>query len=232
MYELGIIPSYSRHRVSNDNPYSESLFRTVKYCPSWPKQWFSNIGEARKWVARFVAWYNNEHRHSQIKFVTPNQRHTGLDLEILKQRKDLYQMKKKENPMRWSGPTRNWEPINLVCLNPEKQKIAAWEKTTTILKNAENQCSRSARICTWIEKNWKLQHEIHDNYIEKHLEWIVSYVVVRSMRYKICCTKPLDVRLHRYGVCKISSRQVEAIIFRDVEPRVSERRIQGWFLLI
>ena len=125
MYDLGIIPSHSRPRVSNDNPYSESLFRTVKYCPSWPKDGFADIAQARKWVARFVCWYNNEHRHSGIKFVTPNQRHTGLDLEILEQRKKLYQMKKRENPMRWSGPTRNWEPINAVHLNPEKQKIAA-----------------------------------------------------------------------------------------------------------
>lgn len=112
-------------RVSNDNPYSESLFRTVKYCPNWPKGGFTDIAEARKWVARFVAWYNNEHRHSRIKFVTPNERHNGLDIAILKRRKDLYEKKKKENSSRWSGSTRNWEPIDAVYLNPEKQKIAA-----------------------------------------------------------------------------------------------------------
>ncbi len=125
MYDLGVIPSHSRPRVSNDNPYSESLFRTLKYCPTWPKEGFTDIAEARKWVARFVAWYNNEHRHSRIKFVTPNERHNGLDIEILKQRKDLYEKKKQENSSRWSGPTRNWEPIDTVYLNPEKQKIAA-----------------------------------------------------------------------------------------------------------
>lgn len=125
MYELGVIPSHSRPRVSNDNPYLESLFRTLKYCPSWPKQGFETIDDARKWVAKFVYWYNNEHRHSQIKFVTPSQRHTGQDIQILNQRKKVYETKKSENPSRWSGDTRNWEHISSVSLNPEKQiKVA------------------------------------------------------------------------------------------------------------
>ncbi len=125
MYELGIIPSYSRPKVSNDNPFSESLFRTLKYCPSWPKPGFSDIAAARTWVAQFVAWYNKDHRHSQIKFVTPHQRHEGLDVEILKQRKVLYEIKKQENRTRWSGSTRNWEPVNAVHLNPEKMSAVA-----------------------------------------------------------------------------------------------------------
>ena len=125
MYELGVIPSHSRPRVSNDNPYSESLFRTVKYCPAWPKHGFENIEDARKWVAKFITWYNNEHRHSKIKFVTPRQRHMGLDLKILEKRKNLYEKKKNEHPARWSGSTRNWEYINFVALNPEKENKAA-----------------------------------------------------------------------------------------------------------
>ncbi|MFT6046416.1 MAG: putative transposase [Arenicella sp.] len=111
--------------VSNDNPYSESLFRTLKYCPGWPKAGFNSIAEARKWVPKFVAWYNNEHRHSKIKFVTPNQRHSGLDNEILRKRKALYELKKKENASRWSGPTRNRQPISSVHLNAEKISQAA-----------------------------------------------------------------------------------------------------------
>ena len=83
------------------------------------------IEDARKWVAQFVYWYNNEHRHSQIKFVTPNQRHTGQDIQILLQRKKLYEMKKMENSSRWSGETRNWEHISSVSLNPEKEIKAA-----------------------------------------------------------------------------------------------------------
>ena len=126
MYELGVIPSHSRPGVSNDNPYSESLFRTLKYCPSWPKHGFNDIAEARRWVAKFVGWYNDEHRHSKIKFVTPNQRHNNLDGEILRKRNVLYEAKKRKNPSRWSGPTRNWQPIAAVHLNPEKaSQIAA-----------------------------------------------------------------------------------------------------------
>ena len=83
---LGIASSKSRPRVSNDNPYSESLFRTLKYCPSWPSEGFESLDTARHWVLKFVDWYNNKHRHSAIKFVTPNQRHNGMDKEILEKR--------------------------------------------------------------------------------------------------------------------------------------------------
>lgn len=125
MYDLGVVTSRSRPRVSNDNPYSESLFRTVKYHPRWPCEGFTSLEEARKWVKEFVYWYNNEHRHSRIKFVTPNQRHEGLDVEILKKRKALYQAKRNEHPERWSKKERNWQPIGAVELNPEQYKEAA-----------------------------------------------------------------------------------------------------------
>jgi hypothetical protein len=125
MYDLGVVTSRSRPRVSNDNPYSESLFRTVKYHPRWPSEGFKSLDEARKWVKEFVYWYNNEHRHSRIKFVTPNQRHDGLDVGILAKRKVLYQTKRNEHPERWSKEERNWQPIGAVELNPEQHKEAA-----------------------------------------------------------------------------------------------------------
>ncbi len=125
MYDLGVVTSRSRPRVSNDNPYSESLFRTVKYHPRWPSEGFKSLDEARKWVKEFVYWYNNEHRHSRIKFVTPNQRHNGLDVEILAKRKVLYKKKRNEHPERWSKEERNWQPIGAVELNPEQYKEAA-----------------------------------------------------------------------------------------------------------
>ncbi len=78
-----------------------------------------------QWVKGFVNWYNNEHRHSRIKFVTPNQRHQGLDVDVLENRKNLYQQKRNEHPERWSGETRNWEPEGAVELNPEQNKGAA-----------------------------------------------------------------------------------------------------------
>ena len=122
LQELGVIPSLSRPSVSNDNPYSESLFRTLKYRPEYPEQRFEDLSTARLWVNGFVDWYNNEHLHSSIKFVTPVQRHTGEDVAILKNRKKVYQEAKKKHPERWSGDTRNWDNIEEVNLNPEKDK--------------------------------------------------------------------------------------------------------------
>ena len=121
LYDLGITPSRGRPRVSNDNPYSESLFRTLKYCPQWPVGGFADIEAARAWVHDFILWYNHEHRHSRIRFVTPVQRHRGEDRAILAGRHALYQQARARTPRRWSGRTRNWEPIGTVDLNPERQ---------------------------------------------------------------------------------------------------------------
>ena len=78
LYALGITPSRSRPRVSNDNAYAESLFKTLKYVPDYQPQGFKTLDEARVWVRNFVNWYNNEHRHSGINYVTPEQRHNGI----------------------------------------------------------------------------------------------------------------------------------------------------------
>jgi putative transposase len=121
LYDLGIAPSRSRPRVSNDNPYAESLFRTLKYCPQWPSQGFKGLEEARDWVRKFVHWYNEEHRHSGIRFVTPGQRHRRQDEGILANRHNVYQQARLKNPRRWSGKTRNWAPIAEVYLNPERE---------------------------------------------------------------------------------------------------------------
>jgi len=117
---LGIMPSFSRPAVSNDNPYSESLFKTLKYRPEYPAQPFANVTEARQWVSGFVDWYNFKHRHSAIQFVTPAQRHAGLDTAILAKRQALYQAAKARHPERWSQETRNWQPVQVVYLNPNK----------------------------------------------------------------------------------------------------------------
>lgn len=125
MKEMGVTGSRSRPAVSNDNPYSESLFRTVKYSRRWPSEGFKTLAEARLWVKDFVQWYNTEHRHSRIKFVTPEQRHNGKDEEILAKRRTLYDKARERNPNRWSGKARNWDPIERVELNPEGKKEAA-----------------------------------------------------------------------------------------------------------
>lgn len=117
LQKLGVIPSFSRPRVSDDNPYSESLFKTLKYCPWYPSKPFASIEDASKWVDRFVDWYNNQHLHSGIKFVTPADRHAGKDEEILKKRKKVYEIAKMKNPNRWSRGIRNWNKIEKVFLN-------------------------------------------------------------------------------------------------------------------
>ena len=118
MQRLGIAASRSRPSVSNDNPYSESLFRTLKYRPELPLKPFKDLLHARRWVTDLVHWYNHEHRHSAIRFVTPQQRHAGLDKSMLKNREVVYASARQANPNRWSGPTRNWNPIVEVHLNP------------------------------------------------------------------------------------------------------------------
>ena len=125
LQQLGVIPSYSRPSVSNDNPYSESLFRTLKYRPQYPQQGFADLAAARIWVSAFVDWYNTQHLHSAIRFVTPQQRHNGQDKEILANRKRVYQEARSKNPGRWSRNIRNWEPVTEVYLNPETTKNKA-----------------------------------------------------------------------------------------------------------
>ena len=117
---LGVMPSFSRPAVSNDNPYSESLFKTLKYRPAYPRQSFESIIAARQWVGTFVHWYNHEHRHSAIRFVTPAERHAGLDAALLHKRVNVYEAAKKRHPERWSGTTRNWQPVRVVHLNPDQ----------------------------------------------------------------------------------------------------------------
>lgn len=115
---LGIEPSYSRPRVSNDNAYSEALFRTAKYRPDYPYKGFATLEEARQWVHNFARWYNHYHLHRGIRYVTPAARHAGEDREILAKRKAVYEAAKRRHPERWSGRTRNWTPIGDVWLNP------------------------------------------------------------------------------------------------------------------
>jgi transposase InsO family protein len=83
LHKLGVLASFSRPRVSDDNPYAEALFRTLKYRPGYPRRPFESIDAARVWVAGFVAWYNREHLHSAIRYVTPDSRHKLQDRAIL-----------------------------------------------------------------------------------------------------------------------------------------------------
>lgn len=121
LQRLGVIPSFSRPSVSDDNPFSESLFKTVKYCPQYPSRPFRTIEEAQSWATKFTSWYNEEHLHSGIRFVTPGSRHRGDDLKILASRRVVYETARQNNPERWSKETRNWNRIEKVSLNPLKE---------------------------------------------------------------------------------------------------------------
>lgn len=121
LYALGITPSNSRPRVSNDNPYSESLFKTLKYRPNYQPKGFESLEAARKWCAGFVKWYRFEHHHSGIQFLTPAERHSGKGTAILKKRHEVYEAAKAVHPERWgSRATRDWSDIEEVHLNPDK----------------------------------------------------------------------------------------------------------------
>jgi putative transposase len=121
---LGVLASFSRPGVSNDNAYSEALFRTLKYRPAFPTQPFADLTAAQVWVAAFVQWYNTEHLHSAIRFVTPDDRHAGRDVALLIARRAVYARARRRTPARWSGPIRNWDPIAAVRLNPEHDDVA------------------------------------------------------------------------------------------------------------
>lgn len=130
---LGITPSHSRPRVSNDNAFAEAIMRTAKYNPTLPPQGFGCLYDARVWADQFVQYYNGEHRHSALRFVTPNQKHNAQDVEILKNRASVYQKAKAKNPHRWiRGITRNWQPVGATSLTP----IDPYQLEKTIKKSA------------------------------------------------------------------------------------------------
>ena len=124
MWRLGVVSSFSRPRVSDDNPYSEALFRTLKYRPSYPGC-FTSHEAAQSWVDGFVAWYNHEHLHSALRFVTPADRHHGRETAILAKRRRVFEHARRRHPNRWSGDVRDWSPIGAVRLNPDPESKPA-----------------------------------------------------------------------------------------------------------
>jgi putative transposase len=129
LQRLGVVPSFSRPSVSDDNPYVEALFRTLKYAPAYPGRPFASLGEAQCWVEKFGRWYNTRHLHSAIRYVTPEQRHSGQDKAILANRRSVYEEARDRHPERWSGSLRNWSPIEVVSLNPDRKRAQKTEET-------------------------------------------------------------------------------------------------------
>lgn len=118
LQKLGVATSFSRPGVSNDNPFSESLFKTFKYVPHYPGSGFESIDQAREWSLKFAHWYNYKHLHSNLNFVTPQQRHCGQDAAIIAHRKEVYKNAKACFPERWSKDIRQWDLPECVILNP------------------------------------------------------------------------------------------------------------------
>ena len=133
LQELGVAPSFSRPSVSNDNPFSESAFGTMKYRPNYPRRRFGSIEEAQRWVEGFVDWYNNTHLHSGIGFVTPSQRHEGEDTQILIQRRAVYEQARQRHPERWSGDCRQWSAPEEVILNPANRSQSKAEQAESAI---------------------------------------------------------------------------------------------------
>lgn len=124
LQRLGVVPSFSRPSVSNDNAHIESLFKTLKYRPEYPYRPFKTLEEARGWMEAFFKWYNEHHLHSRINYVTPNARHSGFHQDVLAKRTIVYQKAKSQNPRRWSKDVRNWQKDTNSSLNPHGVRSA------------------------------------------------------------------------------------------------------------
>ena len=131
LQRLGVVASFSRPGVSDDNPFSEALFRTMKYRPAYPSNGFASLDQARAWVAGFVAWYNTEHLHSGIGYVAPHDRHEGRDVAILTQRRRVYERARRRHPSRWSRSPRTWRRDEIVRLNPQDNMEVTMSNTKT-----------------------------------------------------------------------------------------------------
>lgn len=129
LQRLGIVPSFSRPSVSDDNAYAEALFRTLKYRPEYPRKPFDSVEHARAWVTDFVSWYNDEHLHSAIRYVTPSTRHAGKDREVLEARRRVIAEARKRTPRRWTGEVRNCNPVGEVHLNRRHPDLGSRETT-------------------------------------------------------------------------------------------------------
>ena len=113
--KLGVTRSLSRPRVSNDNPYSEAAFKTVKYRPDYPKR-FTDINDARSWMRRFAAWYNTDHYHSGIGYHHPADLHAGTAPTTVTKRQTVLNTAYQANPNRFRNkpptapalPTEAW----------------------------------------------------------------------------------------------------------------------------
>ena len=118
MSDLGINKSHSRPHVSDDNPYSEAQFRTLKYSPGYPDR-FGSLPDARQWSQDFFTWYNREHHHTSLNLLTPADVHYGRAEEKLAQRQVVLQRAYEAHPERFvNGPPTTAQLATAVWINP------------------------------------------------------------------------------------------------------------------
>jgi putative transposase len=121
--DLGITKSHSRPQTSNDNPYSESQFKTMKYRPEFPQR-FGCAQDARSFSQEFFGWYNTEHRHSGISFLTPEWVHYGKYHEILDQRNQAMRSAFEANTARFKyNQPKSWQIPQAAWINKPKDEI-------------------------------------------------------------------------------------------------------------
>lgn len=118
LIDLGVRRSHSRPRVSNDNPYSEAQFKTMKYGPTYPNR-FASMADARAWVTTFVHWYNQEHRHSGLGLLTPAMVHGGTADAVMAARQAVLTAAATTHPERFvrGQPTPPAVPVK-AWINP------------------------------------------------------------------------------------------------------------------
>lgn len=118
LQKIGVVLSRSRPRVSDDNPFIEAFFKTLKYSPTYPLMPFMSLNQAKGWLKKFIHDYNHVNLHSGINYVTPMMRHQGLHIEHLLKRKAVFAEAKLQNPLRWSKHAHQWSPDKMVQIHP------------------------------------------------------------------------------------------------------------------
>jgi putative transposase len=136
--DLGVVKTHSRPQVSNDNPFSEAQFKTVKYHPSCPER-FGSVADARAWARELFAWYNHDHHHTGIGLLPPAVVHQGKAAEVMAKREEVMKAAYSAHPERFvRGTPRVPQVPQAVWINPptvqtvERVVVAAIETDPTI----------------------------------------------------------------------------------------------------
>jgi putative transposase len=131
--DLGVVKTHSRPHVSNDNPFSEAQFKTLKYCPQFPAR-FGSLEDARAFGQAFFPWYNQEHRHSGLGFLTPAVVHVGQAATVRAHRQQVLATAYALHPERFvNGRPQPADLPTAVWINPPQKKTAAQEAPGTTI---------------------------------------------------------------------------------------------------